>query len=79
MGPNCWDLKPAEWANGYTIFAFKVTAGPIGTVRTPSRVGAIKLDLKFANAITTNIQVILLSQQSAEVQIEQYKNVLLIG
>ncbi|KAF0139349.1 MAG: hypothetical protein FD143_3570, partial [Ignavibacteria bacterium] len=37
IGPNCWDLTPEEWANGFNIYAFKITPGPIGTVRTPSR------------------------------------------
>ncbi|KAF0155389.1 MAG: hypothetical protein FD188_3140 [Ignavibacteria bacterium] len=79
IGPNCWELTPEEWATGYNIYAFKLTAGPIGTVRTPPRVGSARLEIKFANASTTNINVLLLSQQSAEIQIDKYKNVILIN
>lgn len=78
VGPNCWDLTPAEWANGYTIWAFKLSPGPIGTVKSPSRVGSARLEIKFAAATAQNITYILLSQQPAEVQIDKYKNVQLI-
>ena len=77
IGPSCWDLTPDEWANGYNIYAFKITPGPIGTVHSPARVGAIRLELKFAAAITANINVILLSQQFAEIQVDKFKNVVL--
>lgn len=78
IGPNCWDIKPEEWANGYSIFAFKITPGPIGTVHSPSRVGAIRLELKFSANTASNINVLLLAQQTAELQIDKYKNVQLI-
>ena len=45
IGPTCWDLTPEEWANGYNIFAFKITPGPIGTVCSPSRHGSSGLDV----------------------------------
>ena len=78
VGPTCWDLTPEEWANGYNIYAFKITPGPIGTVRPPSRVGSARLELKFSTPTAGNINVLLLSQQGAEIQIDKYKNVLLI-
>ena len=79
VGPNCWDLQPEEWANGYNIYAFKLTPGPIGAVRSPSRTGGVRLELKFAAATAANINVLLLSQQSAEIQIDKFKNVILIN
>ncbi|KAF0143202.1 MAG: hypothetical protein FD143_3449 [Ignavibacteria bacterium] len=78
-GPICWDLTPEEWANGFNIYAFKVTPGPIGIIRTPIRVGSIRLTLKFAQATAANINVLLSSQQPAEIQIDKYKNVLAIN
>ena len=78
IGPSCWDLTPEEWANGYNLYAFKITAGPIGTVRTPSRIGSVRLEIKFANATGANINILLLSQQGAEIQIDKFKNVLSI-
>ena len=76
IGPNCWDLTPQEWANGYTIFAFKITPGPIGTIRSPPRTGSIRLELKFSSATGANINVLLLSQQPAELQIDKFKNII---
>ena len=79
IGPTCWDLTPAEWANGYNLYAFKITPGPIGSVHTPTRVGSIRLSIKFAQATVANISVLLLSQQGAELQIDKYKNVICIN
>ena len=79
IGPNCWDLTPDEWANGYNIYAFKITPGPIGTVSTPARVGGIRLELKFAVATNGNISILLLSQNCAEIQIDKYKNIIAIN
>ena len=79
IGPNCWDLTPEEWANGYNIYAFKITPGPIGTVTTPARVGGIRLEVKFAGATNGNICVLLLSQNCAEIQIDKYKNIIAIN
>ena len=72
-GPNCWNLTPTEWANGYNIYAFKLTPGPIGTVRSAARVGSVRLILKFAAATQANITVIMHSQQYGEHQMDKYK------
>ncbi|KAF0151263.1 MAG: hypothetical protein FD188_3456 [Ignavibacteria bacterium] len=77
-GPSCWDLTPEEWSAGYNPYAFKVTPGPIDTIRTPIRVGSIRLSLKFAAATQANINILLSSEQPAEIQIDKYKNVLAI-
>ncbi|KAF0138562.1 MAG: Uncharacterized protein FD143_3645, partial [Ignavibacteria bacterium] len=69
IGPNCWDLTPEEWANGYNIYAFKITPCPIGTVRSPARLGSARLEIMFSARTTVNISVLLLSQHSAEIQI----------
>ena len=79
IGPNCWDLTPEEWANGYNIFAFKITPDPIGTVRSPPRLGSARLEIKFSAQTTVNLSVLLLSQHSAEIQIDKYKNIIPIN
>ena len=79
VGPICWDITPEEWEEGYNLYAFKVTPGPIGMVKTPSRVGSIRIELRFAAATTFNINILLLSQQGAELQIDKYKNVLTVN
>ena len=49
--PNCRVLTPEEWANGYNIYAFKITPGPIGTVRSPGRLGSARLEIRFSAQI----------------------------
>jgi len=36
-GDKCAALTPNEWANGYTLYAFKITDGPIGSGTTSPR------------------------------------------
>ena len=55
-----------EWANGYTLYAFKITDGLIepGTdgPRSKSATGSARLEVSFAAAVNKNIKVILLYQ-----------------
>ncbi len=76
IGPFCWDLTPEEWANGYTIWAFKITPGPIGSVRSVPRTGTIRLEAKFGGATDAILNLVLLSQKPAEIQFDQFKNVI---
>jgi len=34
IGTSCWDITPEEWAAGFNIWAFKITPGPLGSVRS---------------------------------------------
>ena len=77
--PNSWDLTPAEWPNGYNIYGFKITHGPIGTVRSPARLGSARLEIRFSAQTTVNLSVLLLSQHSAEIQIDKNKNIIPIN
>ena len=43
IGQNCWDLTHEEWENGYYIYAFKLSPGPFGTVRSPAHLCAARL------------------------------------
>ena len=49
-------LTPEEWANGYTLYAFKTTDGPIGpgaqTPRSCIFIGKLRLSIGFANPTT---------------------------
>ncbi len=78
IGPTCWDLTPDDWASGFTIWSFKITPGPIGSVRSVPRTGSIRLEARFGGGGTKKIlNLILLSQRPAEIQFDQYKNVIL--
>ena len=76
IGPNCWDLTPEECANGYNIYAFKMTTGPVGTLRNPAPLGAARFAIKFSIETAENISVLLRSQHCAEIQIHKYKNII---
>ena len=76
-GQEMIDLKPEEWANGYTFFAFKLTPGPIGQVRSIPKHGSVRLELKFAEPTPRNISAILLAQQPAALEIDKFGNAIL--
>ena len=78
IGPNCWDITPTEWANGFNIWAFKITPGPLGSVRSMPRSGNVRLEMKFANATTAVLNVLLLSSRPGELQIDKFKSVNLL-
>jgi hypothetical protein len=75
IGPNCWDLTPEEWANGYNIWAFKITPGPLGDIRSIPRSGNIRLEMKFSEATNKIYNVVLLSSRPAELQIDKFRSV----
>ena len=80
IGDKCVALTPDEWANGYTIYAFKVTDNPIGCgsegLRSSAIAGNISLELAFNPATNENIKVILLYQMFAVLEIDRYSNCL---
>jgi len=80
-GDKCVSLTPTEWAEGYTIYAFKITDGPIGSgtegPRSRSTTGAVRLEVGFAAAQNTNIKVIVLSQSLGVLEFDEFKNVVI--
>ena len=63
-------LTPSEWANGYTLYAFKITDGPIGPgtygPRSKSATGSARLEISFASAVNENIKVINLLSNTGQ-------------
>ena len=78
-GDKCISLTPAEWANGYNLYAFKITDGPIGpgTIgpRSKSATGSARLEVAFAAAPNENIKVILVYQMLGRFEFDKYRNV----
>ena len=78
-GDKCLALTPEEWANGFTLYAFQVTDGPIGSgansPRSAISTGKLRLSIGFSAANTTSIKVILLSQSVGFIDINHYHNV----
>ena len=63
IGPNCWDIKPSELANGYNIYVVKITPGPLAVVKSLSRARRIRLESKFTQPTTHNITAIFLAEE----------------
>ena len=80
-GDKCVTLTPTEWATGYTLYAFKVTDGPIGSgtegPRSRSNTGSIRLEIGFAAGVNHNIKVIILSQSLGLLEFDEFKNVII--
>jgi len=80
-GDKCVSLTPTKWAEGYTIYAFQITDGPIGSgtegPRSRSTTGAVRLEVGFAAAQNTNIKVIVLSQSLGVLEFDEFKNVVI--
>ena len=76
-GQHIFDLTPVEWANGFTIFAFKLTGGPLGTIRAAPRTGVVRLSLKFSQATARNISAIVMAEQPATLEIDKYHHVVI--
>ena len=68
-----------EWANGYTLYAFKTTDGPIKPgAKTPSScifTGKLRFSISFAQLYSQSINMILYYQSVGFIDINQFKNV----
>lgn len=78
IGPTNWDLTPYEWANGYNLYAFKITPGPNGGVKSLPQSGSIQAELEFGTKTGRSYTLILLAEQRGEIQIDKNKNVLVV-
>ena len=79
-GDKCVSLTPTEWANGFTLYSFKITDGPVGSgtegPRSKSTTGSIRLEVGFSSAQATNIKVIVLYQMLGVLEFDQFRNVI---
>ena len=80
-GDKCISLTPSEWATKYTLYAFKITDGPIGPCtygrRSKSATGSVRLEVSFASAQNKNV-VILLYQMLGRLEFNQFQNVIVL-
>ena len=65
-GDKSVSLTPCKWANGYTVYAFKIFDVPIGPgtygSRSKSATKSARLEVSFTAAVNENIKVVLLFQ-----------------
>ena len=71
---------PNEWANGYTLYAFKITDGPVGSgtkgPRSKSSSGSVRLEIGFVAAAAANIKMIVFYQMLGVLEFDQFRNVI---
>jgi hypothetical protein len=74
------DITPKEFASGFAIYGFKVAPGPVdGTVNTlANSVGSISANLTFAAALTENVDMIVLAETQATLEIDKLQGVNLL-
>ena len=72
IGDRRISLISSEWANGYTLYAFKFNDGPIGSgtsgPRSNSITGSARLEMSFAAPVNENIKVIVYHQKPGRIQ-----------
>jgi hypothetical protein len=74
------DIAPKEFGGGYPIYGFKVAPGPVdGAVHTlANSVGSIVANLTFAAALTENVDLIVLAETPAILEIDKLTSVNLL-
>ena len=81
-GDKSISLTPSEWANGYTLYAFKITDIPIGSgtygPRSKSTTGSARLEVSFAAPVSENIKVVVYYQSPGKLEFDQSKAVLVL-
>ena len=81
VGDKCVTITPAEWGDGYTLYAFKLTDGPIGSgtagPRSRSNTGNARLEFDFVTAPTANIKLVIMYQSLAVMEIDQFNNIII--
>ena len=76
-GPYTWALIKTQWANGHNIWVFKVTPGLIGGLHSKQINGDIRLEMKFATQLARNVTLLVLSEEPATLEIDQFNHVLI--
>ena len=76
-GPYTWAISPTQWATGHNIWLFKVTPGPIGGLHSKQLNGDLRLEMKFATQLAANVTLLMLSEEPATLEIDQFNHVLI--
>lgn len=78
-GERCVNLTPEQWSNGFTLYAFKLTDGPIGSgtvgPRSHSSTGSVRVEFEFEVAPTANLKLIVMSQTLGILEVDQFNNI----
>ena len=75
--PYTWAITRTQWATGHNIWVFKATPGQIGGLHAKQLSGDLRLDMKFSPQLPGNVTLLLLSEDTATLEIDQFKHVLI--
>ena len=74
--PTRGQSGPTHLVAGSNLRVFKVTPGPIGAVHSTQLNGELRLEMTVTKAITAIVTMLLLSEEPANLQIDQLNKVL---
>ena len=81
-GDKSISLTSSEWANGYTLYAFTITDGPMGSgtygPRSKSNTKSARLEVSFAAPVNENIKVIVYYQSPGRIEFDQFNVVIVL-
>lgn len=75
--PRGITIKREEFGQtGYTLFAFDLSAdqAPNSNSYDARRTGSVRLDIRFAKALTAAVNVVIFAEYLAELMIDKYRN-----
>ena len=79
QGDKAVQLTPAQWADGFTLYSFKVTDGPIGSgtygPRSHAYSGSLNLEIEFKDATAKALKLIVMYQKFSILEIDQFGGV----
>lgn len=80
QGDRCVNITPDEWANGFNLYSFKITDGPIGSgttgPRSHSETGSARLEVDFETAPANNLKLIIMHQSLGIIEVDEYNNII---
>ena len=79
QGDRCVNISPEEWADGFNLYSFKITDGPIGSgtvgPRSHSETGSARLEFDFETAPQGNLKLIIMYQMLGIFEIDRWKEI----
>ena len=80
QGDRCVNLIPVEWADGFNLYSFKITDGPIGSgtagPRSHAETGSVRLEFDFETAPAGNLKLIIMYQMLCIIEIDEFNNII---
>ena len=77
QGDRCVNISPEEWADGFNLYSFKITDGPIGSgtinPRSHWETGSARLKFDFETAPQGNLKLIIMYQMLGIYEIDRWK------